>query len=228
MAKDSESSEDMDVEEDELDLEEVSDDEDSEIHHEPETPRRLSLENPIGIIFNIRMLRRVVQLLFLLGINAYILATWFGGEQILAFWEGFRDILPSLPIIAPLEAPGAVLAGTFDTLQREFSGGIFPFFTLGAMIIILTILGRSACGWVCPIGTIQDFATLPKRTKVRPSPNTEDELRRVKTYIFVIVMGLAVWVGISGLFGTADDLVNILGPFATAAFDPFNPAFIIF
>jgi len=228
MAEDSEWSEDMEVEEDEFDLEEVSDEEDSEIHDEPETPRRLSLKNPIGIIFNVRMLRRVVQLLFLLGINAYILFAWIGGEQVLAFWEGVRDILPTLPVIAPLEAPGALLAGTFDTLQREFTGGIFPFFTLGAMIIILTILGRSACGWVCPIGTIQDFATLPKRSKVRPSPNTENELRRIKTYIFVIVMGLAVWVGISRFFGTADDLENILGPFATAAFDPFNPAFIIF
>ncbi|MHA2378650.1 MAG: 4Fe-4S binding protein [Candidatus Thorarchaeota archaeon] len=228
MAKDSESSEDMDFEEEQSEPEEVSEDEISEPEVEPETPRRLSLKNPVGIIFNVRMLRRVVQILFFLGINAYILVSWIGGEQILAFWENVRDILPTLPIIAPLEAPTALLAGTFDTLQREFSGGIFPFFTLGAMIIIVTVLGRSACGWVCPIGTIQDFATLPKRSKVRPSPNTEKELRRIKTYIFVIVIGLAVWVGISRVFGTAGDFERILGVFASAAFDPFNPAFIIF
>ncbi|MFQ5831107.1 MAG: 4Fe-4S binding protein [Candidatus Thorarchaeota archaeon] len=227
MDEDSEWSEDEDAEE--ADPEQIPEEDESIPEEEVvKTPRRLSLKNPVGFIFNVRMLRRVVQILFFVGINAYILVAWMGGEQILAFWEGFRDLLPTLPIIAPLEAPYAVLAGTFDTLQREFSGGIFPFFTLGAMVIILTILGRSACGWVCPIGTIQDFATLPKRAKVRPAHTTEKELRRIKTYIFVIVMGLALWVGISRVFGTAENLVAILGPFASAAFDPFSPAYILF
>ena len=144
--------------------------------------------NPLGRIFNIRMLRRVVQIIFFIGINAYILTAWFGQEAITQFWTGFRDILPTLPIIAPLEAEFAVIGGTFDVMQREFTSGFFPFFTLGAMLIILTILGRSACGWVCPIGTIQDFASLPSRSKIRPAPGTEKELRRLKAYIFFLVI----------------------------------------
>ncbi|MHA1939551.1 MAG: 4Fe-4S binding protein, partial [Candidatus Thorarchaeota archaeon] len=91
-----------------------------------------------------------------------------------------------------------------------------------------TILGRSACGWICPIGTVQDFASLPNRHKVRPAPGTEKEFRRIKAYIFVIVGFLAAWVGISTVLGNEDALVNILGPFADGAFDPFNPAYIIF
>ncbi|MHA2424407.1 MAG: 4Fe-4S binding protein, partial [Candidatus Thorarchaeota archaeon] len=150
---------------------------------EAKNPRKLS--NPVGFLFNTRMLRRVVQIIFLLGINAYIFAAFWGQEAITQFWIGFRDVLPSLPIISPLEAEFAVIAGSFDTLQREFTSGIFPFFTIGAMVIILTIIGRSACGWVCPMGTIQDFATLPKREKIRPSPGTEKELRRLKVYILV-------------------------------------------
>ncbi len=182
----------------------------------------------VGAVFNIRMLRRVVQILFLLGINGYIFAAWWGNEQITAFWESVRNAIPTLPIIAPLEAPFGMIAGSFDTMQRELSSGIFPFFTLGAMILILTVLGRVACGWICPIGTLQDFATLPNRSKVRPAPNTERELRRVKAYVFVIVVGLAVWMGLSRLTGTAEDLEAVLGMFANAAFDPFNPAYIIF
>jgi ferredoxin-type protein NapH len=187
-------------------------------------PRR----NPMGIVFNLRMLRRVVQIIFLLGINAYIFTAWFGAEYITAFWTSFRDILPSIPILSPLEAPFAVIAGSFDTMQRTFTSGFFPFFTIGSMIIILIFIGRAPCGWICPVGTIQDFATLPKRSKVRPAPGTESELRKFKSYILVIVTGLAVWFGASVAVGEEGTLQNILGVFATDAFAPLNPAYILF
>lgn len=194
---------------------------------EPRTWSR-SPSDIIGLVLNTRMLRRVVQLVFLFGINAYILTAWFGIDSITAFWEGFRDLLPTLPIIAPLEAPFGVIGGSFDTMQREFTSGLFPFFTIGAMIIILTIIGRTACGWVCPIGTLQDFATLPNRSKSRPAPSSEKELRRVKAYIFFLVIFMAIWVGISTVLGTEDALVTLLGIFSDAAFDPANPAYILF
>jgi polyferredoxin len=195
----------------------------------PKRSYREMLSHPVGLIVNVRMLRRLVQILFILGINAYFFASWNGGTQFIAFWKNISLIVPTLPIIAPLQAPAGIFAGSFDTFEREFSSAIFPFFTLGTMIIILVVLGRSGCGWVCPIGTVQDFATLPKRTKIRPAPSTETELRRLKAYIFIIVMFLAVWVGLSKLTGGSEALVNALGPyFSTAAFDPFSPAYILF
>jgi len=184
--------------------------------------------NPLGFIFNIRMLRRVVQIIFFLGIYAYIFTAWVGMEFITSFWLQVQSILPTLPILAPLEGPYSVIAGSFDTMQLSFTTGLFPFFTLGAMIIILIFVGRAPCGWICPIGTIQDFITLPKREKIRPAPNTESEFRRIKMYIFVIVAGLAAWVGISTLTGTEETLINTLGGFADDAFAPLNPAYILF
>lgn len=184
--------------------------------------------NPAGMIFNLRMLRRVVQIIFLLGINAYIFTAWFGAEYITAFWTSIRDLMPSIPILSPLEAPFAVIAGSFDTMQRTFTTGMFPFFTIGSMIIILIFVGRAPCGWICPIGTIQDFVTLPKRAKTRPSPSTETELRKFKFYILVIVTGLAVWMGVSVATGTESTLETILGAFASDAFAPLNPAYILF
>ncbi len=184
--------------------------------------------NPLGYIFNLRMLRRVIQIGFFLAINAYIFVAWFHMPNVTKLFVAFRDILPTLPILSPLEAPFAVIAGSFDTLQLTFTTGIFPFFTLGAMIIILIFVGRAPCGWICPIGTMQDFATLPKRTKVRPSPNNEKELRKVKLYIFVIVVGLAIWLGIARATGTAESLEAALGAFANDAFAPLNPAYILF
>ncbi len=198
------------------------------IEEEHKEESKKSSRNPLGFIFNIRMLRRVVQILFFLGINAYIFTAWFGADYITAFWLQVQSVVPSLPILSPLEAPFAAIAGSFDTIQRTFTTGQFPFFTLGAMIIILIFIGRAPCGWVCPIGTIQDFITLPKRNKIRPSPSTEKDLRKVKGYIFVIVAGLAVWVGYATFTGTEGALVQALNVFATDAFAPVNPAYILF
>ncbi|MFW9847517.1 MAG: 4Fe-4S binding protein [Candidatus Thorarchaeota archaeon] len=209
----------------------TSSDETEEVEEEAleeKKPKSRKISNPLGLILNTRMLRRVVQIVFFLGINAYIFAVVWGQDAITEFWIGFRNILPTLPIISPLEAEFAVIAGSFDTLQREFTSGIFPFFTIGAMVIILTIIGRSACGWVCPMGTIQDFASLPNRHKIRPSPGTEKELRRLKAYILVLVMFFTIWVSISVALGTADVLKAAMNIFADAAFDPFNPAYILF
>ncbi|MFW9927152.1 MAG: 4Fe-4S binding protein [Candidatus Thorarchaeota archaeon] len=205
-----------------------------EVYEEPKTTekkegRKIGLPaNPLGIILNLRMLRRFVQLVFLIGINGYILLAWFRMPNVQAFWLSIWSNLPSLPILAPLEAPFAAIAGSFDTLIREFSSGIFPFFTIGAMLIILIIVGRAPCGWICPIGTIQDFVTLPKRTKTRPAPNTEEELRKVKPYVFVIVAFLAVWVGFARITGSAGTLEAALGVFVEDAFAPLNPAYILF
>ncbi|MCK4568385.1 MAG: 4Fe-4S binding protein [Candidatus Thorarchaeota archaeon] len=196
-----------------------------EVKEEKEKKPRV---NPLGLILNLRMLRRFVQIGFFFAINAYIFVAWFHMPNVTKFFISFRDIMPSLPILAPLEAPFGAISGSFDTLQQTFSTGIFPFFTLGAMIIILIFVGRAPCGWICPIGTIQDFVTLPKRTKIRPSPSTEKELRKVKLYIFVVVVGLAVWMGIARATGTAETLEAALGMFANDAFAPLNPAYILF
>ena len=177
---------------------------------EKKEARKISLRtNPFGLILNLRMLRRIVQIIAFIGVNGYILLAWFRMPNVQDLWLSIWNNLPTLPILAPLEAPFGVIAGSFDTMLREFTSGIFPFFTLGAMIIILIIIGRAPCGWICPIGTIQDFVTLPKRTKTRPTPGTESELRKVKAYVFVVVAFFAVWVGLSRLTGTA--AVDALG-----------------
>jgi ferredoxin-type protein NapH len=224
MAEDAERLEETGEEEETLEAEEPVE----EPAETVETKEKKMRANPLGFLFNLRMLRRVVQIVFLLGINAYIFAATFGPNLFTDFWTTVRGYLPSWPILSPLEAPFAVISGSFDTMQRSFTTGFLPFFTIGGMIIILIFVGRAPCGWMCPIGTIQDFVTLPKRTKTRPTPATEIELRKVKFYIFVIVAGFAVWMGIAKIMGDEAVLVSILGAFSNDAFAPLNPAYILF
>jgi polyferredoxin len=192
-----------------------------------EEPKESS-RNILGFIFNLRMLRRVVQILFFFAINGYILAAVFGSDQVSAFWDWWQNILPAIPILSPLQAPFAAIAGSFDTIQRTLTTGVFPFFTIGAMIIILTIIGRAGCGWACPLGMFQDFITLPKKKKTRPAPNTESELRKVKAYIFVIVGFLAVWMAVAKATNSSETLEAALLVFANDAFAPMNPSYILF
>ena len=216
---------------DETGIEEQESEPEEVIPDEPERkePRKIRLgKNPFGLILNTRMLRRVFQILAFIGVNGYILAAWFHMPNVQAFWLSIWQNLPTLPILAPLEAPFGVIAGSFDTMIREFSTGIFPFFTLGALLIITIFVGRAPCGWICPIGTIQDFITLPKRTKIRPAPGTEKELRKIKAYVFAIVAFIAIWVGVARFTGTAEALENTLGVFVNDVFAPLNPAYILF
>lgn len=216
-------------------VEETAEDAEPETEEASEEPElkepqdsRFSAKKITGLILNVRMLRRLVQIAFFLGINGYIFTAWFGMEQVAAFWTELGRLVPTLPILSPLEAPFAVIAGSFDAMQKTLTSGAFPFFVIGAMLIILTVLGRSACGWVCPLGTIQDFLTLPKGKKTRPVPGTEKELRRLKAYIFVIVVFLAAWMGAAKATGSSASLEAALGAFAMDAFGPFNPANILF
>ncbi len=180
-----------------------------------------------GLIFNIRMLRRVVQIFFFIGVNAWILGA-MGNEAAQQFWITLRDIIPVLPIIAPLDGAFSMIGGSFDAMHTELTAAIFPFFTLGSMIIILIFLGRAGCGWVCPIGTIQDFVSVFNRSKIRPSPETEKEMRKTKAVIFLIVTFFSAWVAVSTVLGTDEKIREALGIFADSGFAPINPAYIIF
>ena len=74
---------------------------------EEKTPRG----NPLGILFNIRMFRRFIQIGFFVAINAYILLAWFRMPNVQAFFISIRDALPTLPILSPLDAPFVAIAG---------------------------------------------------------------------------------------------------------------------
>ena len=63
--------------------------------------RKVSLpSNPLGLILNLRMLRRFVQFVFFIGINGYILLAWFRMPNVQAFWLSIWNNLPTIPILA--------------------------------------------------------------------------------------------------------------------------------
>jgi polyferredoxin len=69
---------------------------------------------------------------------------------------------PSLNCYA---CPLAVFACPVGTLQHFIIIGLFPFFLLGLISIVGLVLGRWACGYLCPFGLIQDLLAKIRKAK---------------------------------------------------------------
>lgn len=86
--------------------------------------------------------RRRVQALSFLLMNSYVL-------------QGLKAIpCPGLNCYA---CPGAILACPIGTLQHFAILRQVPFYTLGVLGLIGVIVGRMACGWLCPFGWLQEL-----------------------------------------------------------------------
>ncbi|MCX7943468.1 MAG: 4Fe-4S binding protein [Deltaproteobacteria bacterium] len=89
-------------------------------------------------------------------------------------------------------------------------------FLFSIITIVLTIFtGRSFCGWICPLGTINDFVGKLKSKRVE---KIKTENLRIKYFILIFVLTLTIFgVNISGFF---DPLALLIRSF-TILFYPF-------
>ena len=75
------------------------------------------------------------------------------------------------PILNCHNCPAALLACPIGAMAQASSIHVFPFVAVGVLIIGAVLLGRLLCGWVCPVGTVQELVhstRLPKFKIPRP------------------------------------------------------------
>ncbi len=63
-----------------------------------------------------------------------------------------------LPVVASVKAQGAI-GSTLDATTLLLSQAIFPWLPIGIMFVVGALLGRFMCGWICPVGFLQDVIT---------------------------------------------------------------------
>ncbi len=94
--------------------------------------------------------------------------------------------------------PGAVGACPLGALQNAVasSGRRVGFYIIGIFLLYGLILGRTTCGWLCPMGMLQELLHKIPTPKIRKSRITRG-LSYLKYLILVIlVLALPLWYGL--------------------------------
>jgi len=73
------------------------------------------------------------------------------------------------PTLNCYACPAASFACPIGTLQHFAATRRVPFFTLGILGAIGTVVGRAVCGWACPVGGLQELLYKAPVRKVRVS-----------------------------------------------------------
>ena len=113
-----------------------------------------------GNIFNLQILRKIVQLLSFVLFVAVVF--------------GLGPLPIVLPVMFTLGLQQQAIGDAFAMLQVMLSQGILPLIPLASFFIVATFLGRSLCGWVCPFGFVQDLVAYIKRQHSELSDRTHE------------------------------------------------------
>jgi ferredoxin len=145
---------------------------------------------------SVKYFRAAAQFSFLFVINATIIGS---------LW-----VAPLLPILRFRHMAGGrygVPLCSVGSLARCLSGnwwGLFiPIAILGTLMLVGIFVGRAMCGWVCPIGFLQDIIT-KVRSKLHLnskeiSQKSHDRLTLAKYAILFLLLLLALSIGISAI-----------------------------
>ena len=137
--------------------------------------------------------RRLVQLYAALLYNAnlkgFIDGHIYSGDLKAACVPGFNCY----------SCPGAIASCPLGSLQNALNaaGHTAPWYVLGILALFGVILGRTICGWICPLGLIQELLHKIPTPKIRKSHITRklSYLKYVFLAVFVIAIPLIYGVG---------------------------------
>ena len=165
--------------------------------------------------------RFAVQLVSLLLLNGILLAELYPNLKLQ------RYTLP-LPILLSIEAPANLAYGSLDVIQVALASPIAPWVALAVVFIIGALFGRIFCGWVCPMGFIQDMMTAAKGTLDQVNVRTHESGKRFKYFVLAIALVISVSLAMSLWLGFGDEYKRSLGVFADGLLIPLAPEGTLF
>lgn len=98
-----------------------------------------------------------------------------------------------VPVLNCWSCPGALGACPIGALQATLGGPgkrRFPFYALGTLVLFGVLLGRLACGLLCPFGFVQDLLYRIPVKKWRPSRRLDGPLRYLKYAVLAALVAL--------------------------------------
>ena len=141
-------------------------------------------------------IRTVVQLGF------FLLFSGVGIMSLDPAFNGTRSWVV-LPVVASVRSQAQVTS-TMDAITVLLENGLFPWLPIGIMLVVGAILGRFMCGWICPVGFLQDVITSVKGRVDAVERRAHLYWIRLKyalvamTFLISGTLGLAVYYGSGG------------------------------
>jgi len=138
--------------------------------------------------------RKLVQLYAALLYNAHIKG-FLSGE----IYMGPLKAL-CVPGLNCYSCPGAVGACPLGALQNALSasGNRAPYYVLGILLLYGITLGRTVCGWLCPVGWIQELLYKLPVPKMRKNRVTQALSWLKYGILAVFALALPLWYGLKG------------------------------
>lgn len=90
-----------------------------------------------------------------------------------------------VPFLSCYACPTAIVSCPIGTLQHFFAAGAFPWLVAGTLVVVGALVGRMACGWLCPFGLTQELLYRLPTSKIVVPP----ALANLK---YVVLAGLVV------------------------------------
>ena len=93
--------------------------------------------------------------------------------------------------------PGAVASCPLGALQNALNaaGHTAPWYVLGTLALFGVILGRTVCGWLCPLGLLQELLHKIPTPKIRKSRLTRTLSYLKYAFLTLFVVVLPLWYG---------------------------------
>lgn len=110
-----------------------------------------------------------------------------------------------------------------DAITVLLENGLFPWIPVGIMLVVGAILGRFMCGWICPVGFLQDVITSIKGRADAVEKRAHVYWIRLKYVLVVLAFLISGSLGLAVYYGSGSDYKNSLGPFADGLFVAITP-----
>jgi len=140
----------------------------------------------------ITIFRRLIQIIAFILINYIILELIFSVNLI-----GLESLLKVLPVLNSPRNPLSNGAGILENIFFSITTGVINIFLIGVLILVILFTNRFFCGWICPIGTIQDALAAFSKNKKVLKISTHKSLLKIKYVIIIFLIILLIPLGIT-------------------------------
>jgi len=159
--------------------------------------------------------RTIVQLGF------FVLFSGIGIMSLVPAFNGTRSWVV-LPIVSSVKSQAQVMS-TMDAITLFLENGLFPWLPIGIMLVVGAILGRFMCGWICPVGFLQDVITAVKGRVDSVEKRAHLYWIRLKYVLVVLAFLISGSLGLAVYYGVGNDYRTSLGPLADGLFVAITP-----